>query len=106
MISMVERDPTRAVPNLVGAAEAELGRYIYRRIEALMDAKPETPGAAELVYLAKIAESVEEYGEEACAGSTLAPFNVDEVIVANCREEIRVEVAYAIRLARATEAAA
>jgi hypothetical protein len=60
--------------NLVGAAEAELGRYIYRRIEALMDAKPGTPEADELGYLAHIAGSVEEYGEEHCGGSELAKF--------------------------------
>lgn len=58
----------------VGAAEAEVGRYIYRRIEALMNVPPGTPGAAELTYLAKVVENVEEYGEEACAGHQLADF--------------------------------
>lgn len=56
----------------VGAAEAEVGRYVYRRIEALMDAKPGTPEAAELTYLTTIAEAVEEYGEDACGGTDLA----------------------------------
>lgn len=46
--------------NQVGAAEAEVGRYVYRRIERLMDAKPGTVEGAELCYLAEIAEGVEE----------------------------------------------
>lgn len=61
--------------NETGAAEAEVGRWVYRRIEALMDAKAGTPEAAELTYLARVAESVEEYGEEACAGHPLADFS-------------------------------
>lgn len=71
------RAEERAKADTVGAAEAEVGRYVYRRIEALMDAKPGTPEAAELDYLAKVAESVEEYGEEACQGHALAPFADD-----------------------------
>lgn len=43
-------------------------------IEALMDAKAGTAEGAELVYLAKIAESVEEWGDEGCGGEALAPF--------------------------------
>lgn len=62
----------------VGAAEREVGRYVYRRIEALMDAKPGTPEAAELAYLARIAESVEEYGEDACADHQLATYGAAE----------------------------
>ena len=58
----------------VGAAEREVGRYVYRRIERLMDAKAGTPEAAELTYLARIAESVEEYGEDACADHELATY--------------------------------
>jgi len=71
---MLEGLPRHA-ENLIGAAELEVGRYIYRRIEALMDAKPGTAEGAEFVYLAAIAESVEEYGEENCGGESLAPFS-------------------------------
>ena len=58
-------------PGDVGAAEREVGRYVYRRIEALMDARADTPEGAELTYLVNIAASVEEYGEDACAGQDL-----------------------------------
>jgi hypothetical protein len=55
--------------DLIGAAEAQVGRYVYRRIEVLMDtAAPGSPEAAELDYLSTIAANVEEYGEEACGG--------------------------------------
>lgn len=63
-----------AVANQVGAAEAEVGRYVYRRIERLMDAKPGTVEGAKLCYLAEIAEGVEEYGEQACDGHPLGRF--------------------------------
>jgi hypothetical protein len=66
--------PSPDAQNAEGAAEREVGRYVYRRISALMDAKPDTPEAAELIYLATIAEGVEEYGEDACADHSLAPF--------------------------------
>lgn len=56
----------------MGAAEAEVGRYVYRRIEALMGATAGTAGGRELSYLSAVAASVEEYGEEACAGTDLA----------------------------------
>jgi hypothetical protein len=48
----------------VGAAEREVGRAVYERIEKLMDAnpKPHTSEWAELTYLAELAETVEEYG--------------------------------------------
>jgi hypothetical protein len=58
----------------IGAAEAEVGRWVYRRIEVLMDAKPGTAEAAELTYLAKVAEAVEEWGEDACGGDRLGDF--------------------------------
>lgn len=58
----------------VGAAERDVGRYIYRRIETLMDAKHVTGIANELTYLATIAEAVEEYGSEACGGEDLSVF--------------------------------
>jgi hypothetical protein len=55
--------------DLIGAAEAQVGRYVYRRIDVLMDtAVPDSPEAAELDYLSTIAANVEEYGEEACGG--------------------------------------
>jgi hypothetical protein len=70
--------------NLVGAAEAELGRYIYRRIEALMVAEAGTPEATELSYLAKVAEVVEEWGEDACGADALAslltPLDIDAFV--------------------------
>lgn len=56
--------------NMVGAAEVEVGQFIYRRIEKLMDATPGTTEAAELTYLADLVASVEEYGalgDEDCA---------------------------------------
>jgi len=59
--------------NAIGAAEAEVGRYIYRRIERLMDAKPGSPESAELDFLANITVHVEEYGEDACADHALSP---------------------------------
>jgi hypothetical protein len=65
--------------NEIGAAEAEVGRWVYRRIEALIDAKPGTPEAMELAYLARVAESVEEYGEDACAGHSLSAAPVQAV---------------------------
>jgi len=69
--------------NAVGAAEREVGRYIYRRIEALMDAKAGTPEGAELDYLSCVAASVEEYGEEACADHSMG-FPRDELECPAC----------------------
>jgi hypothetical protein len=60
--------------NQIGAAEREVGQYVYQRIEALMDAKTGTADAAELDYLADIAVHVEEYGPENCGGESLSPF--------------------------------
>lgn len=57
----------------VGAAELGVGRYVYRRIEALMNSKSGTPEAEELCYLASIAEHVEEYGDDKCGGDDLRP---------------------------------
>jgi hypothetical protein len=37
----------------IGCAERDVGRYVYARIEALMDAKPGTPQEAELRYLSR-----------------------------------------------------
>ncbi len=58
----------------VGAAERDVGRYIYQRIETLMDAKHVTSIGNELDYLATIAAAVEEYGSEHCAGEDLSVF--------------------------------
>jgi hypothetical protein len=48
----------------VGAAEREVGRAVYERIEKLMDAnpKPHTSEWAELTFVSLLAETVEEYG--------------------------------------------
>lgn len=61
----------RSAPNIpaeggeaVGAAEKEVGRAVYERIESLMNLnpKPSTSECAELDYLSHLAESVEEVG--------------------------------------------
>jgi hypothetical protein len=46
----------------VGCAEREVGRWVYRRIEAVISAKPGTAEGRELAYLAAVAADVEEYG--------------------------------------------
>ena len=57
------RLPPVVVDNVVvGGAEPEVGRAVYERIEALMDAKAGTSEGAELAYLADLVSSVEEYG--------------------------------------------
>lgn len=61
----------------IGAAERAVGRWAYSRIEALMCAKPGTPDAAEVSWLAKTVEAIEEYGPEACGGKALADFTAD-----------------------------
>jgi hypothetical protein len=53
----------------IGAAELAVGRYFYRRLEKLMDGL-----SAELAWLAKVIEAVEEYGEDACGGDELVAF--------------------------------
>jgi hypothetical protein len=60
--------------NLVGAAEAQVGQFIYRRIETLMDAKAGTHGGAELTYLAAIVGDVEEYGATGAEDYQREPF--------------------------------
>lgn len=52
-------------------AEQDVGLWVYSRIEALIDAKPGTPEAIELKYLAAAVESIEEYGVENCLGHKL-----------------------------------
>lgn len=60
----------------VGAAERDVGRWVYQRISKLMDAKENTPEALELTWLAACVESVEEYGAIHCEGEELAAFPV------------------------------
>jgi hypothetical protein len=60
--------------NAIGAAEREVGQFVYRRIEALMDAKAGTPEGAELTYLAEIVSDVEEYGATGSEPQQRAPF--------------------------------
>lgn len=62
--------------NAEGAAEREVGRWVYRRISRLMDAKPGTAEGAELDWLAAVVAHIEEYGEENCGDDALAPFPV------------------------------
>lgn len=59
-------------PDAVGAAEAAVGRWVYRRIDRLIDSAPGTPEAAELLFLAAITGSIEEYGEDACVDYALS----------------------------------
>ena len=66
--------PCKGGEDAVGAAEREVGRYIYRRIEALMGGN-----SAELNWLSTVVSSVEEYGEEACGANELAAFPTDAV---------------------------
>lgn len=48
--------------NTIGAAELDVGRHVYRRIERLMDTAPGTPDGTELQYLAAMVHQVEELG--------------------------------------------
>lgn len=69
--------------NAVGAAEREVGRAVYERIEALMDAKAGTPEGRELSYLADLAQNVEEYG---AYGGPDAPFIAPDPALEALRE--------------------
>lgn len=60
--------------NTTGAAEREVGQFVYRRIEALMDATAGTPEADELSYLAEIVSDVEEYGATGAEAHQRGPF--------------------------------
>lgn len=53
------------------AAEQRVGRYVYDRIEKLMDAKAGTPEGDELAMLAAIVDEIEEWGE------TDRPFQIE-----------------------------
>lgn len=82
-------DGLRKSEGVIGAAEREVGRRLYRRIEDLIDAKPGTPEGDELAWLVNIVESVEEYGEEACASEALWPADYEvRRIMAMSDEEI------------------
>jgi hypothetical protein len=54
--------------NAIGAAELEVGQFVYRRIEKLMDAKADTPEGRELDFLAELVSNVEEYGAQGDEG--------------------------------------
>lgn len=79
-----------AAGEIVGEAEREVGRWVYRRIEALMDTKPGTAEAAELQFLSRIAESIEEYGEEACAGHRLSDLPTDPALYSALKAMVEV----------------
>ena len=79
--------------------EADVGRWVYSRIEALMDATPGTAEAVELSYLASAVGHVEEYGVENCEGHDLggdtlrAAEEAEEILAAeNARWKRRVEI--------------
>jgi len=57
----------------VGAAEREVGRYVYMRVEALMSSDEGTAGSRELDYLAQIVSDVEEYGADLMEPGDLQP---------------------------------
>jgi hypothetical protein len=59
-----EMNRKRLMANEVGCAEAEVGRYVYRLIEARMDALIGTPEYVELDYLSALVADVEEYGAD------------------------------------------
>lgn len=72
VLHMLDGLPGEPDPDAVGCAEREVGRYVYTRIDALADAAPGSPEDAEFDYLTDIAAHVEEYGVEACAGTSLS----------------------------------
>ena len=53
------------------AAERDVGRYLYQRLETLMDANSDS---TELAWIAHIIGCVEEYGIEHCKGDELMAF--------------------------------
>jgi len=53
------------------AAERDVGRYLYNRLEALVYAGVKCP---EMDWIARVIESVEEYGASHCGSDELAPF--------------------------------
>lgn len=72
-------------PHIDQEAEAHTGRWVYARIEKLMDAKSGTSEAQELNFLTAIVSQIEEYGPEACADHSLGaapPFHIDREAMA------------------------
>jgi hypothetical protein len=59
---LANRLAARGEEDPVAECERAVGQWVYRRIEVLMDAAPDTPGGAELAFLAAVASDVEEYG--------------------------------------------
>lgn len=57
----------------VGAAEREVGRYVYMRVEAFMAADANSPAGRELNYLAQLVSDVEEYGADLMTPGDLQP---------------------------------
>ena len=53
------------------AAERDVGRYLYNRLEALVYAGVKCP---EMDWIARVIESVEEYGASHCGSDELATF--------------------------------
>lgn len=54
-------------PNTIGAAELQVGQFVYNRLSMLMDAKPGEPELLELQYLTDLISDVEEYMAEILA---------------------------------------
>src|SRR6201999_2432860 len=48
--------------NQIGAAEIQVGQYVYRRIEKLMGAEADTADGRGLDYLADLVANVEKHG--------------------------------------------
>lgn len=78
--ALANRDPQAG--GAVGAAEREVGRAVYERIETIMDAEEGSPEFEELFYLSHLAESVEEVG--GYDGPIQRPMTLREIV-----EEIR-----------------
>lgn len=79
----------RVTEDPVGAAERDVGRWVYERISKLMDTKEGAPEEAELRWLAACVETIEEYGSIHCAGEELAPFPTpSEALLAERREMV------------------
>jgi hypothetical protein len=57
----------------VGAAEREVGRYVYKRVSALMNTDPGSAAERELAYLAEIVSDVEEYGADTMDPADIKP---------------------------------
>jgi hypothetical protein len=67
----VERLTAEREGDASDAAERDVGRYLYNRLEALVYAGVKCP---EMDWIARVIESVEEYGASHCGSDELAPF--------------------------------